>query len=82
MDVATNDYTMPDDNATECYALLIDQAAAGSVLDDMSAECIAEGYNLEFKLARKQGFPAQGGSTVSAQCILSELPEVDCPNLD
>jgi hypothetical protein len=82
LDPATDDYAMPNAEATECYALLVDQnMSSPSVLDDMSPDCITPGYNLEFKLARKPGFPAQGGSAVSASCILAEQPQVDCPNL-
>ena len=75
-------YTMPDDSTNVCYAILTDvSGATADPLDDISTDCSVEGYNLEFKLARRQGFPAQGGSSVSAQCILSELPQIDCENL-
>lgn len=84
IDPATNDFAMPADGVNVCYAFITD--ATGNQTpdpnDNMSMECVDDGYNLEFKLARRPGFPAQGGSTASATCILSELPQVDCPNLN
>lgn len=72
---------VPPSGQTVCYITLTDPTGdvTGSADDDMSQECVDLGYNLEFKLFRDG--PAPAGSTVSALCQLSDLPEIDCPNL-
>ena len=65
---------------TACFAELIDKGGqTPSPLDDMSDECLAEGYNLEFQLIRSSAAPA--GTTISAACELSANKKKDCPNL-
>jgi hypothetical protein len=82
IDPATNSYAMPNDSANVCHARLVDAAGqSASPLDDMSPACINKGYNLEFVIARRPGFPAPGGVYVSASCTLSQLPQEDCPDL-
>ncbi len=82
IDPATNDYSMPADQVDVCYALLVDAGGqTGDAADDMSDECADNNYNLEFKIARRPGFPAPGGTAISATCSLSDFPKVDCPNL-
>ncbi len=82
--ITGGDYTQPNDNSNVCYVLVTDADGMSTPdpSDTMSPECVDGGYNLEFKLYRRPGFPALGGSTVSATCILSELPQLDCPNLE
>lgn len=43
--------------------------------------CIEEGWNLEFRIVRREGVPAPGGAQVSATCQLSQNRAVDCPDL-
>ena len=81
IDPDTNDYTMPSSEANVCYALLTDDAATGSTADDMSDYCIDKNYNLEFKIARRPGFPAAGGSLISATCSLADFADVTCPGI-
>jgi len=65
---------------TVCFAELIDQNdATPSLIDNMSPECVAEGFNLEFYLYRSAAAPA--GTTISASCELSPNPSNDCPML-
>ena len=82
-DTGTMDYQMPSDDVNVCYALLVDDT--GSVTsdpnDDMSDECTEDNYNLEFKIARRPGYPAVGGTAISATCSLADFPEVDCPGI-
>ena len=67
-------------DATACYRLLVDKnGVTGTDLDDMSQECIDDGWNLEFKLERSAAAP--GGTTVQATCQLSQAQELDCPDL-
>ena len=82
IDPVTNDYAMPADNVNVCYAMLIDDSnATASATDDISDYCQDGNYNLEFKIARRPGFPAPGGTSISATCSLADFPEVSCPGI-
>ncbi|MBX7082161.1 MAG: VWA domain-containing protein [Nannocystaceae bacterium] len=61
------------DGQDVCFGVLVGDA--------LSDECVAEGWNLEFKLVRRDGVPAPGGTSVSATCQLSPNKKLDCPNL-
>jgi hypothetical protein len=72
--------TIPPCNGTEvpdgddvCY-----QALVGDEMDDY---CIDSGFNLQFQLIRREGFPAPGGTSVNATCQLSQNKRIDCPDL-
>lgn len=56
-----------------CYVALVD--------DRLSDLCAEEGWNLEFKLVRRAGVPAPGGTSVAVSCELSQNKAIDCPNL-
>ena len=80
-DKSGNTYVPPGD-AKVCYIGLVDPT--GDVTpdnpdDNLSQECIDDGWNLEFKVFRDG--PAPVGTTVSAVCQLSDLPEIECPGL-
>ncbi|MDC0719881.1 vWA domain-containing protein [Nannocystis bainbridge] len=65
---------------TACFAELIDPGTeTPSEIDNMSEECVLEGYNLEFLLIRTGA--AAAGTTISAACELSPNPGNDCPML-
>ena len=65
---------------TVCFAELIDKGGqTPSEIDNMSPECVAEGYNLEFLLLRSPGSTAAAGTTISAACELSPNKGKDCP---
>ncbi|PRP90798.1 hypothetical protein ENSA5_61180 [Enhygromyxa salina] len=82
IDPNTGDYAMPSDEVNVCYALLTDSSmATDSTDDDMSDFCAAQNYNLEFKIARRPGYPAAGGTSISATCSLADFPEVSCPGI-
>jgi hypothetical protein len=82
IDANTNDYSMPADGVNVCYALLTDDAGASmDPADDMSPECSDLAFNLEFKISRRPGFPAAGGTSISATCSLADFPEVTCPGI-
>jgi hypothetical protein len=74
-------YEQPTADDNVCYIKRTDATQSGSALDDMSDACIDEGYNLEFELLRRPGFPAAGGTSVSATCQLAEFSQLECPNL-
>ena len=70
------------DGEDVCFESLTDKdGVTGATGDDMSMECIEEGWNLEFRLVRRDGVPAPGGSQASATCQLSQNKQVDCPDL-
>jgi hypothetical protein len=82
IDATTMDFAMPADETNVCYALLVDYSGqTGDMADDMSPECSELNYNLEFKISRRPGFPAPGGTAITATCSLSDFPQVDCPNI-
>ena len=85
------DGDQPNDDANVCYIALTDGAlnAAGdrdfgndATTDDLSQFCADEGWNLEFILLRREGFPAPGGTSVKATCQLSSQKAIDCPQLN
>jgi hypothetical protein len=65
------DGTLPG-NADVCFVALVGDA--------MSEECAAEGWNLQFRLVRREGVRASGAYVV-ATCELSQNDASDCPLL-
>jgi hypothetical protein len=47
----------------------------------MHEDCIAEGWNLEFVIVRRDGIVVPGGTGIEATCELSQSRAVDCPGL-
>jgi hypothetical protein len=81
-DPVTGNYEMPADDVNVCYAALTDaDDLTSSEGDDMSDECLASNYNLEFKIHRRPGFPAAGGTSISASCSLADFTDVSCPGI-
>jgi hypothetical protein len=64
-----------------CFATLIDKTGKETLskIDNISEYCNMEGFNLEFFLVRTA--PAAAGTTISANCELSDNRALDCPNL-
>ena len=78
LDPQTGSALLPE-GADLCYALRVDQTMASeSALDDIDPECVAEGKNLQLWIATRPGSSSQPGAQLSAQCIVSNTPEVDC----
>ncbi len=69
------------DGASVCFGQRLDPTGklTLSTLDDMSKECVEEGWNLEFFIQRTG--PAPAGTAVQATCQLSDNKGVDCPLL-
>ena len=61
------------DGADVCFVYLTD--------DERDPACVEDGFNLEFRIVRREGVPAPGGAQVSATCQLSQQRTVDCPDL-
>jgi hypothetical protein len=66
------DESLPGD-VDVCYVPLVG--------DELSGECAMAGWNLEFRLLRREGVPAPGGTSVTATCQLSQNRAADCPGL-
>ena len=82
IDPNTDDYAMPAADINVCYAALTDATmSTASTADDMSIACAEVNFNLEFALVRRPGFPAAGGTSVSAVCTLAESYEDTCPGI-
>ena len=82
------DYVQPDDTTNVCYALLLDPdgGATGDPIDNMTEHegeiyCDVQSFNLEVRIARREGFPAAGGTSITAACLLSDFPQLDCPGI-
>lgn len=79
------DGSFPSDNVNVCFQALVDdgtpEKATSNDNDNMSDFCIERGWNLEFQLIRREGFPAPGGTSVNATCQLSQNKQIDCPGL-
>lgn len=75
----------PTDDDNVCFLALVDDGSADKATDrdndDMSDFCVERGWNLEFQLLRREGFPAPGGTSVEATCQLSQNKAIDCPEL-
>ena len=76
----------PDGSVPEgddvCFLSLTDQTGLTDTEDDdIQAACTDVGYNLEFRIVRREGNPAPGGAQVSATCQLSQNTALDCPDL-
>jgi len=70
------------DGADVCFVSLVDQnGSTSSPDDDMQSACINEGWNLEFRIVRREGVPAPSGSQIGATCELSPNRAIDCPGL-
>ncbi|MFO7564316.1 MAG: hypothetical protein R6X02_16840 [Enhygromyxa sp.] len=82
IDPQTNDHAMPSDDANVCFAYRVDPGGfTPDPHDDMSPQCVDEGWNLEFVIVRRPGFPAAGGTSIKAECLLAADPAVTCPGL-
>jgi len=72
------DFPRPSDNV--CYRMLTYNDTPTN-LDDISAECFDEGWNVELIIERRQGSPLAMGTCIEVTCQLSQHPEIDCPLL-
>lgn len=77
-----DDQAIVPDGSDACYLSLSDaEKSNDSDLDDMSAGCVEEGWNLEFRVVRRDGVREEPGSSISAKCSASQLKDYDCPKL-
>ncbi len=67
--------------AEVCYRLLTDATGEGPEALRMHDSCVEEGWNLEFEVLRTAAGERAGASSVAADCVVSQSPDIDCPNL-
>jgi hypothetical protein len=80
VDVNAGTWDFPSASDDVCYRMLTHNVTPTG-LDDISAECSDEGWNLEFAIERRPGHPAPGGAIIRATCEPSGNVPVDCPGL-
>lgn len=80
-----DDGALQDDSVDHCVILRVDdgspQNSTRSEIDDMSARCVNEGWNLEYGIVHREGTEPAPGTTYVARCMLSQNKAIDCPNL-
>jgi hypothetical protein len=71
------DFPTPDTHV--CYRGLTDQGAqTPEAIDDMSAQCLTLGANLELVVERREGVPVPAGTAVSVRCELDAPVGTTC----
>ncbi|KIG12856.1 hypothetical protein DB30_00974 [Enhygromyxa salina] len=81
--IEDGDFVMPSDDVDVCFAMLTDpHGTTSATADDISAECLDRGHNLEFTVARRPGVPGVAASRLVTTCTLSNEPAVSCPGLN
>jgi hypothetical protein len=69
----------PADDVHTCYRALTDvDASTATVFDDMSAQCVTLGSNVELTIERREGIPIPAGTSVRVSCQLEALVGVTC----
>ena len=82
VDPSTMDFALPNADAKVCHARSTDSSGVtADPNDDMSPFCADGNFNLEFKIARRPGYPAARGTAIYATCSISDHPSHDCPGI-
>jgi hypothetical protein len=75
------DFPAPDVHV--CYRALTDaEGATATPFDDMSAQCVTVGSNLEQVIERREGVPIPAGTSVDVSCALVAPVGVTCDEVD
>lgn len=76
-----SDGSVPDD-AELCYLARTDRAGATETqADDLSYACVEAGWNLELRIVRREGSTPRAEVEIAADCLRSQQPLIDCPEL-
>lgn len=69
-------------DADVCWRMLTDPNPTddADLSDDMHDTCAKEGWNLEFDIVRTPAGERDGYSSVTADCVVSQQKDVDCPD--
>ncbi|MEM9456017.1 MAG: vWA domain-containing protein [Myxococcota bacterium] len=72
-------WDFPDPQIHVCYRALTDQdASTPTGIDDMSAQCVTLGSNLELVIERREGVPVPAGTAVDVRCELDTPVGAGC----
>jgi len=75
-------WEFPSIDAPACYRALVDaDDATTTPADDMTAQCITRGFNLELVVERRAGVPIPSGTAVEVDCELVAPPGVACEDV-
>jgi len=80
VDLDEGTWDLPSASDNVCFRALTENDTPTD-LDDISEDCLDSGWNVEFVIERRPGFPPPGGTHVDATCKVSQTPEQDCPDL-
>lgn len=71
------------DDIDTCYRALTDPDGTATVteFDDMTAQCVTVGSNLEFVIERREGVPVAAGTSVEVHCELLASLGVACDEI-
>jgi hypothetical protein len=80
--VVDDDWAFPADDVHTCYRALTDPGGSTpEAIDDMSAQCVTLGFNLELWIERREGVPVPTGTAVEVVCDLLGPPGVRCEDI-
>ena len=73
-------WDFPSPDVQVCYRALTDvEALTPNPTDDMSAQCVTVGSNLEIIVERRDGIPVPSGTAVGVRCDLDAPVGMSCP---
>jgi hypothetical protein len=80
--VTLDGWEFPTDTAASCYrALVDDDDSTPTPSDDMTAQCITRGFNLELLVERREGVPIPSGTAIDVDCSLLGPPGIKCEDV-
>ncbi len=75
-------WEFPADDVHTCVRALTDvEGSTMNAADDMSAQCVTVGSNVEFSVERRDGVPIPAGTSVQVSCQLEAPVGVACAEL-
>jgi hypothetical protein len=75
-------WEFPSEDDDVCYRALIDvDASTVPKADDMSAQCLTVGSNVEYAIERREGVPIPAGTSVEVKCQLLAPVGVTCDEI-
>jgi hypothetical protein len=80
--VTLDGWEFPDADAAACYRALVDHdGSTPTPSDDMTAQCITRGFNLELLVERRPGVPIPSGTSIDVDCNLLGQPGLTCDDI-
>ena len=80
--IGPTEWVFPSDAVDVCYRALTDpDNESVTIFDDMTAQCVTVGSNLEFVIERREGVPVAAGTSVEVRCDLDAPLGVTCDEI-